>query len=139
MCNNRWINKAKAYNLNVKQDPIETNYQQAFTRKIQDFIKEIQENYYKINPDTDKQLSFTHAHICAFKLLSNDKSWCAAQCRKEQKKLPTSPFDDYCDICPKMTYISFDNDLNVIFAERTFTEDIIEWAKRKQENLSNDQ
>ena len=41
MCNNRWINKAKAYNLNVKQDPIETNYQQAFTRKIQDFIKEI--------------------------------------------------------------------------------------------------
>ena len=139
MSNNRWINEAKAYNLNVKRDPIETDYQQAFTRKIQDYIKEVQENYYKVNPDTDKQLHFTHAHICAFKLLSNDKSWCAAQCKKEQKKLPTPPFDDYCDICPKMTYVSFDNDLNVIFAERTFTEDIIKWAKEKQECLSSDQ
>lgn len=139
MCNDRWINKAKAYNLNAKRDPVETDYQQAFTRKIQDYIEEVQDNYYKVNPDTDKQLHFTHAHICAFKLLSNDKSWCAAQCRKEQKKLPTPPFDDYCDICPKMTYVSFDNDLNVIFAERTFTEDILKWARRKQECLSNDQ
>lgn len=139
MSNNRWINEAKAYNLNVKRDPIETDYQQAFTRKIQDYIEEVQENYYKVNPDTDKQLSFTHAHICAFKLLSNDKSWCAAQCKKEQKKLPTPPFDDYCDICPKMTYVSFDNDLNVIFAERTFTEDILKWVKEKQECLLNDQ
>ena len=134
MSNNRWINEAKAYNLNVKRDPIETDYQQAFTRKIQDYIEEVQENYYKVNPDTDKQLSFTHAHICAFKLLSNDKSWCAAQCKKEQKKLPTQPFDDYCDICPKMTFITFDNDLNVIFAERTFTEDVLEWVNKKTDS-----
>ena len=139
MCNDRWMNEAKAYNLNLKRDPIETDYQQAFTRKIQDYIKEVQENYYKVNPDTDKQLHFTHTHICAFKLLSNDKSWCAAQCRKEQKKLPTPPFDDYCDICPKMTYVSFDNDLNVIFAERTFTEDILKWAERPQDCSLNDQ
>ena len=139
MSNNRWTNEAKAYNLNIKRDPIETDYQQVFTREIQDYIKKAQDKYYDTHPDTNKQLSFTHAHICAFKLLSNDKSWRAAQCRKEQKKLPTPPFDDYCDICPKMTYVSFDNDLNVIFAERTFTEDVVEWAKRKQENLSNDQ
>ena len=35
MNNDRWINKAKAYNLNVERDPIETDYQQAFTRGIQ--------------------------------------------------------------------------------------------------------
>ena len=74
MRNNRWINKAKAYNLNVKRGPIETDYQQAFTRGIQDYIKETQDKYYDIHPDTNKQLSFPHAHICAFKLLSNDKS-----------------------------------------------------------------
>ena len=125
MCNDRWMNKAKAYNLNIKRDPIETDYQQAFTKEIQNYIKETEDKYYDTHPDTNKQLSFTHTHICAFKLFSNDKSWCAAQCKKEQQKLPTPPFDDYCDICPKMTYISFDNDLNVIFAERTFTEDII--------------
>lgn len=139
MSNNRWINEAKAYNLTVKPDPTETNYQQAFTREIQDYIKEAQDKYYNTYPDTNKQLSFTHAHICAFKLLSNDKRWCAAQCKKEQKKLPTPPFDDYCDICPKMTYISFDNDLNIIFAERTFTEDVIKWMKEKYEGLSNAQ
>lgn len=135
----RWINGGKAYNLTVKKDPVETDYQWAFTRGIQNYIKETQENYYKVNPNTDKHLTFTHAHICAFKLLSNDKSWCAAQCKKEQKRLPTPPFDDYCDICPKMTYIAFDNDLNIIFAERTFTEDILKWVNEKQECLSNDQ
>ena len=139
MRNNRWINKAKAYNLNVKRDPIETDYQQAFTRGIQNYIKETQDKYYDTHPDTNKQLSFTHSHICAFKLLSNDKSWCAAQCKKEQKKLPIPPFDDYCDICPKMIYVSFDNDLNVIFAERTFTEDVLKWVKRPQECSLNDQ
>ena len=46
---------------------------------------------------------------------------------------------DPCDYCPKMTYIAFDNDLNIIYSSRTFTEDVVEWAKRKRENLSNDQ
>jgi hypothetical protein len=121
----RWVNDRRAYNLTVKKDPIETGIQNAFTKVIHNHTKETQDEYYAANPDTDKHLTFTHAHICAFKLLSNDKSWCAAQCKKEQKKLPTPPFDDYCDICPKMTLITFDNDLNVIFAERTFTEDVL--------------
>ena len=135
----RWRNHGKAYNLTAKKDPVETDVQNAFTRVIHSHIKETQDKYYAANPDTDRHLTFTHAHVCAFKLLSNDKSWCAAQCRKEQKKLPTPPFDDYCDICPKMTYVSFDNDLNIIFAERTFTEDILKWMNEKQECLSNDQ
>lgn len=122
----RWINHGKAYNLTVKKDPIETDYQWAFTRGIQNYIKETQDKYYAANPDTDKHLHNGHIHKCAYEIVSNDKSWCAAQCRKEQKKLPTPPFDDYCDICPKMTYIAFDNDLNVVFAERTFTEDVLE-------------
>ena len=130
----RWINQGKAYNLTVKKDPIETDVQNAFTRVIHSHIKETQDKYYAANPDTDKHLIFTHAHVCAFKLLSNDKSWCAAQCRKEQKKLPTPPFEDYCDICPKMTYVAFDNDLNIVFAERTFTEDVLEWFNRKTDS-----
>ena len=81
----RWINGGKAYNLTVKKDPVETDYQRTFTRGIQKYIKETQDKYYNEHPDTNKHLTFTHAHICAFKLLSNDKSWCAAQCRKEQK------------------------------------------------------
>lgn len=130
----RWRNRIKAYNLGVKHDPAETEIQNTFTRIIHSHIKETQEKYYFAHPDTDKHLHNGHAHICAFKLFSNDKAWCAAQCRKEQKKLPTPPFDDYCDICPKMTYIAFDNDRNVVFAERTFTEDILAWANKKTDS-----
>ena len=121
----RWINQGKAYNMAVKKDFVETELQVNFTKDIQNYIKETQDKYYAANPDTDKHLTFTHAHVCAFKLLSNDKSWCAAQCRKEQKKLPAPPFNDYCDICPKMTLVIFDNDLNIIYASRTFTEEIM--------------
>ena len=131
---------------NVRQfvgvDQTETDYQWAFTKGIEQYINETFQKYYKEHPLTKQHLtSQVHQHICAFEFLSNDKSWCAAQCRKEKKKLPPPPVEwmDSCDYCPKMTFIAFDNDLNVIFASRTFTEDMIEWARRKQECLSNDQ
>ena len=124
MSNNRWINKTKAYNLNVKRDPIETGLQQSFTRDIQSYILERQETFYPNNKEWSLT-GYTHLHKCAFQLMSNDKKWCAAQCKKERAKLPTPTYEyaNYCDICPKMTYVAFDNELNVIFANRTFTED----------------
>ena len=134
----RWVNDGRAYNLTVKKDPIETDIQNAFTKIIHSHIKETEDKYYAANPDTDKHLYNGHIHKCAYEIASNDKAWCAAQCRKECKKLTLPPIDmiDYCDICPKMTYIAFDNDSNIIFAERTFTEDILKWA---QKDTSNDQ
>ena len=137
----RWRNLQNARKF-VKADPIETDCQNAFTKIIQCLIKETEDKYYYSHPNTNNHLTNeVHQHVCAFKLLSNDKSWCAAQCRKEKKKLPPPPVEwmDPCDYCPKMTYIAFDNDLNIIYASRTFTEDMIKWAKRKQECLSNDQ
>ena len=139
---NRWRNSIKASNLGVKHDPAETEIQNTFTRNIHSHIEEEQEKYYSAHPDTDKHLHNGHIHKCAYEIVSNDKVWCAAQCRKECKKLTLPPIDmiDYCDICPKMTYIAFDNDSNIIFAERTFTEDIIKCLlERNQENLSNNQ
>lgn len=130
------LSKARQF---VGNDPIETDYQWAFTRGIQSYIQDTEQKYYTEHLLTERHLtSGVHQHICAYTLLSRDKSWCAAQCRKECKKLPSRPQEwmDYCDICPKMTYIAFDNDLNVIYASRTFTEDILKW---EQEHLSNDQ
>ena len=137
----RWRNLQNAKKF-VGTDPIETDYQRAFTKGIDRYISETAQKYYTEHPLTERHLtSQVHQHICAYQLLSNDKSWCAAQCRKEKKKLPPPPEEwmDPCDYCPKMTLITFDNDLNIIYASRTFTEDVVEWAKRKQENLSNDQ
>lgn len=137
----RWRNLQNARKF-VGADAIETEHQWVFTKGIDQYINDIQQKYYKAHPLTERHLtSPVHQHTCAFTLLSNDKSWCAAQCRKEKKKLPPPPEEwmDPCDYCPKMTLITFDNDLNVIYASRTFTEDVIEWARRKRENLSNDQ
>lgn len=137
----RWRNLQNARKF-VGTDSIETEHQWAFTKGIDQYINEIQQKYYEAHPLTERHLtSPVHQHTCAFTLLSNDKSWCAAQCRKQQKKLPPPPEEwmDPCDYCPKMTLITFDNDLNIIYASRTFTEDMIEWAKRKQECLLNDQ
>jgi hypothetical protein len=137
----RWRNLQDARKF-VGADPIETEHQWAFTKGIDQYINEIQQKYYEAHPLTERHLiSPVHQHTCAFTLLSNDKSWCAAQCRKEKKKLPPPPEEwmEPCDYCPKMTLITFDNDLNIIYASRTFTEDIIKWAEEKQECLSRDQ
>ena len=83
----RWRNHGKAYNLTTKKDPVETDVQNAFTRVIHSHIEEEQEKYYSAHPDTDKHLHNGHIHKCAYEIVSNDKVWCAAQCRKECKKL----------------------------------------------------
>ena len=137
----RWRNLQNARKF-VGTDSIETELQWTYTKEIDRYISETARKYYTENPLTERHLtSQVHQHICAFKLLSNDKNWCAAQCRKEKKKLPLPPEEwmDPCDYCPKMTYIAFDNDLNIIYATRTFTEDIIKWAEEKQDCLSRDQ
>ena len=137
----RWRNLQNAKQF-VGADQTETDYQWAFTKGIDQYINETQQKYYEAHPLTERHLtSPVHQHVCAFTLLSNDKSWCAAQCRKEKKKLPPPPEEwmDPCDYCPKMTYIAFDNDLNIIYATRTFTEDIIKWVEEKQDCLSRDQ
>lgn len=130
--NKRFQQSMKAYNMCLKENLEETKLQEAFTKKIENFIQKEMDNHYEKNPDGPHLTNMIHSHICAFKLLSNDKKWCAAQCKKEQKKLPKSPFDDYCDICPKMTYIAFDNHLNVMFASRTFTEETLKYFDLKK-------
>lgn len=138
----RWRNHGKAYNLTINHNTVETEHQDAFTKMIHCHIRETEDKYYSAHSNTDKHLTGGHIHKCAFEIISSDKAWCAAQCRKECKKLTLPPIDciDYCDICPKMTYIALDSNSNIIYAERTFTEDITKCLlERNQEYLLKNQ
>ena len=83
--NKRFQQSMKAYNMCLKENLEETKLQETFTKKIENFIQKEMDNHYEKNLDGPHLTNMIHSHICAFKLLSNDKKWCATQCKKEQK------------------------------------------------------
>ena len=114
----RIIQKIKAYNKIVNASiPVLEELQ-----KQENLVKEIERKVY----ENYSLLTGEHIHCCAYELISKDKRWLSSQCKKECKKITEqsgksfSNKYDYCDICPKMTYIKFDNDFNVMFALRNF-------------------
>lgn len=79
-----------------------------------------------------------HAHICTFKMLSNDKSLQQSECRKwlaaHSIKYPEGDFWGPCDFCAMMNYVAQDDEGKIIYVSRTFPEDLLKWEKNKNDN-----
>lgn len=81
----RWRNLQNARKF-INADPIETDCQNAFTKIIHCLIKETEDKYYYSHPNTNNHLTNeVHQHICAFKLLSNDKVGARLNVEKRRK------------------------------------------------------
>ena len=64
-----------------------------------------------------------HEHVCTFELISNDKPWQKAQCKKWIKNHPVE-CDEYgpdCDFCEMLNYIALDDEGTMVFDTPGFT------------------
>lgn len=80
-----------------------------------------------------------HYHICTFEMISNDRRWQKAQCKKWLKKHPIISRNiidssDYCDHCAMFNYVALDDEGKVMYVSRTFPQEIYEWEKKYYEN-----
>ena len=120
----RWRSKYKAKKLNPNL-PLDMNVlknQEEATEKLNLIYKEI---------DNQEVLGGNglHEHICTFKMLSNDKTRQARECREWLKKhhvdYPTyKEFWSPCDFCAMMNYIAQDDEGKIMYVSRTFPEEL---------------
>ena len=91
---------------------------------------EIERHYEEFQDSDCASLSYNHVHVCAYELMRpHDKPWQRAQCKKwcaQHVSVPVNPkFPlDSCDVCTKMTVISFSEEGDVMFASRTSPEEV---------------
>lgn len=121
----RWrsINKATKLNPNYPIDPEVLKKQEEATTKLDLIYKEI---------DNQKVLGGNglHEHICTFKMLSNDKTRQARECREWLKKHPIEYPDsnfliwEPCDFCAMMNYVAQDDEGKIMYVSRTFPEQL---------------
>lgn len=120
----RWRSKNKAAELdpNYPIDLETLKKQEEATAKLNLIYKEI---------DNQQILGGNglHEHICTFKMLSNDKTRQARECREWLKKHPINyPYeDDYwepCDFCAMMNYVAQDDEGKIMYVSRTFPEEL---------------
>ena len=124
----RWRSKNKAAELdpNYPIDPEILKKQEEATAKLKLIYREI---------DT-QELSGNglHEHICTFKMLSNDKTRQARECREWLKKHPIDyptyqEFWSPCDFCAMMNYIAQDDEGKIMYVSRTFPEELKNFFK----------
>ena len=119
--NKRWCSEYKAAKLDPNY-PIDLKIlkkQEEATEKLDLIYKEI---------DNQEVLGGNglHEHICTFKMLSNDKTKQARQCKEWLKKHPVEyPNDDFliwtpCDFCAMMNYVAQDDEGKIMYVSRTF-------------------
>jgi hypothetical protein len=120
----RWRTKYKAAELdpNYPIDPEVLKNQEEATAKLNLIYREI---------DDQEVLGGNglHDHICTFKMLSNDKTRQARQCREWLKKHPIEYPDNNdfliwepCDFCAMMNYVAQDDEGKIMYVSRTFPE-----------------
>ena len=105
----RWRSKNKAAELdpNYPIDPEILQKQEEATAKLDLIYREIDNQEVSGNG--------LHEHICTFKMLSNDKTRQARECREWLKKHPIEyPNSNFliwepCDFCAMMNYIAQDD------------------------------
>ena len=107
--------------------------QEQATKEIKNFCYNIDFNNTALEGNGD------HAHVCTFKMLSNDRGWQKAQCKKWLKKHPIISKNiidssDYCDYCAMFNYVALDDEGKVMYVSRTFPQEIYEWEKKYYEN-----
>ena len=119
----RWRSKYKAAEL----DP---NYpiNQEILRKQEEATAKLDLIYREIDDQEVLGGNGLHEHICTFKMLSNDKTRQARECREWLKKHPIDyPNIDFlvwepCDFCAMMNYIAQDDEGKIMYVSRTFPE-----------------
>ena len=96
----RRVNLRKAYNKRVLNEPSKAlPKQEEITKEIKKFAKE---------KDTYDAAGYgLHEHMCTFELISNDKPWQKAQCKKWIKNHPVEcdewgPDCDFCEMLYRM-------------------------------------
>ena len=127
----RWRSKYKAAKLNPNY-PIDLEIlkkQEEATAKLNLIYREV---------DNQEILSGNglHEHICTFKMLSNDKTRQAHECREWLKKHPIDyPYeDDYwepCDFCAMMNYVAQDDEGKIMYVSRTFPEELKKYFENR--------
>ena len=115
----RRVNLRKAYNKRVLNEPSKAlPKQEEITKEIVKFIKE---------KDTNDAAGYgLHNHICTFEIMSNDRPWQKAQCKKWIKNHPVE-CDEYgpdCDFCEMFNYIALDDEGRLMYATRNFPEEL---------------
>jgi len=119
----RWRSKYKAAELdpNYPIDPEVLQKQEEATAKLDLIYREID----------DQEIlggNGLHEHICTFKMLSNDKTRQARECREWLKKHPIEYLNidflvwEPCDFCAMMNYVAQDDEGKIMYVSRTFPE-----------------
>lgn len=128
---NRWRSKYKAAKLdpNYPLDLEVLKKQEEATAKLDLIYREI---------DTEEISGIgCHDHICTFKMLSNDKTLQARECREWLKKHPVEyPNDDFliwspCDFCAMMNYVAQDDEGKIMYVSRTFPEELKKYFENR--------
>ena len=119
----RWRSKYKAAELdpNYPIDPEILKKQEEATAKLNLIYREIDNQELGGNG--------LHEHICTFKMLSNDKTLQARECKEWLKKHPIDyptyqEFWSPCDFCAMMNYIAQDDEGKIMYVSRTFPEQL---------------
>ena len=118
----RWRSKYKAAELdpNYPLDLEVLRKQEEATAKLDLIYKEV---------DTEEVSGKgCHSHICTFKMLTNDKTRQARECKEWLKKHPIE-YPNYeddcfiwepCDFCAMMNYVAQDDEGKIMYVSRTF-------------------
>lgn len=127
----RWRTKYKAaaLNPNFPIDLETLKKQEEATKKLELIYREI---------DTEEVGgNGVHDHICTFKMLSNNKTLQARECREWLKKHPIEyPDDDSliwapCDFCAMMNYIAQDDEGKIMYVSRNFPEELKKYFENR--------
>lgn len=127
----RWhsINKAAELDPNYPIDSEILKKQEEATAKLDLIYKEI---------DNQEVLGGNglHEHLCTFKMLSNDKTRQARECREWLKKhlIDYPADDDYwepCDFCAMMNYVAQDDEGKIMYVSRTFPEQLKKYFENR--------
>ena len=135
----RWYGERKALSINKNESSlidIETlKKQEEATKKLDLIYNEID------NQDIIGGIGL-HEHICLFKMLNNDKTKQQSLCKKWKKnhpiQFPNKKEDSYftwedCDFCSMFCYIALDDEGKLMYASRTFPEDLIKRFEKKED------
>lgn len=113
----RRVNLREAYNKRLLYESSKVlPKQEEITKEIVKFTEE---------KDTHDVIGYgLHNHICTFEIMSNDRPWQKAQCKKWIKNHPIK-YDEWgpdCDFCEMFNYIALDDEGRLMYATRNFPE-----------------